>query len=181
MQSLYRKHPTGHLLIWRTYKPALVRGNEVPRAGHSLLLLDGQQRLTTLYVVFKGEAPRFYEGESLFFDLHFNIQTEEFMFWQKSRMKNNPVWIGVHDFLNEGLTRLLERLDGFDGERRELVQHNLARLSRLDQVRNYTYTVDQVSGDQFRLGEVVDIFNRVNSKGTPLTKADLALAHVCSI
>ena len=23
MQSLYRKHPTGHLLIWRTYKPSL--------------------------------------------------------------------------------------------------------------------------------------------------------------
>ena len=27
----------------------------------------------------------------------------------------------------------------------------------------------------------LDIFNRVNSKGTPLTRADLALAHVCSI
>ena len=27
----------------------------------------------------------------------------------------------------------------------------------------------------------MDIFNRVNSKGTPLTKADLDLAHICSI
>ena len=53
MQSLYRKHPTGHLLIWRTYKPSLVRGGETARDGHSLLLLDGQQRLTTLYVLFK--------------------------------------------------------------------------------------------------------------------------------
>ena len=87
MQSLYRKHPTGHLLIWRTYKPSLVRGGEAARDGHSLLLLDGQQRLTTLYVLFKGEAPRFYEGESLFFDLFFNVQTEEFRFWQKLRMK----------------------------------------------------------------------------------------------
>ncbi len=69
MQSLYRKHPTGHLLIWRTYKPSLVRGGVAARDGHSLLLLDGQQRVTTLYVLFKGEAPRFYEGESLFFDL----------------------------------------------------------------------------------------------------------------
>ena len=67
MQSLYRKHPTGHLLIWRTYKPSLVRGGEAARDGHSLLLLDGQQRLTTLYVLFQGEAPKFYEGESLFF------------------------------------------------------------------------------------------------------------------
>ena len=181
MQSLYRKHPTGHLLIWRTYKPSPVRGGERARDGHSLLLLDGQQRLTTLYVLFKGKAPRFYEGESLFFDLHFNMQTQEFRFWQKSQMENNPAWIGVHDFLGEGLPALLERLGQLGEERRTIIQQNLARLGKLDQVRDYTYTVDQVSGDHYSVEEVVDIFNRVNSKGTPLTRADLALAHVCSL
>ena len=105
MQSLYRKHPTGHLLIWRTYKPSLVRGGEAAHDGHSLLLLDGQQRLTTLFVLFQGEAPKLYEGESLFFNLHFNMQTEEFRFWQRSLMENNPAWIGAHDFLREGLNR----------------------------------------------------------------------------
>ena len=114
MQSLYRKHPTGHLLIWRTYRPSLVRGGEAAHDGHSLLLLDGQQRLTTLFVLFRGEAPKFYEGESLFFNLHFNMQTEEFRFWQKSLMENNPAWIGVHDFLREGLNALLERLEQVD-------------------------------------------------------------------
>ena len=181
MQSLYHKHPTGHLLTWRTYKPSLVRGAQSAPNGHSLLLLDGQQRLTTLYVLFTGEAPLFYEGESLYFDLHFNMQTEEFRFYQKSRMENNPAWIGVHEFLREGLTTMLERIDQFDEDRRVIIQQNLARLSRLDAVRNYTYTVDQVSGDEFSVDQVVDIFNRVNSQGTPLSKADLALAHVCSI
>ena len=181
MQSLYRKHPTGHLLIWRTYKPAAVRDGAKPPDGHSLLLLDGQQRLTTLYVLFKGEAPRFYEGESLFFDLYFNVQTEEFRFWQKSRMENNPAWIGVHEFLNEGLDALLERLDKLDVDVREVIQDNLSRLSRLNQIGGYTYTVDQVSGEDVGVDEVVEIFNRVNSAGTPLTSADLALAHVCSI
>ena len=181
MQSLYRRHPTGHLLIWRTYKPSLVRGGEAAHDGHSLLLLDGQQRLTTLYVLFKGAAPKFYEGESLFFNLHFNMQTEEFRFWQKSLMENNPAWIGVHDFLREGLNSLLERLDQVDEDRRATIQQNLARLSKLDKVGDYTYTVDQVSGDDYSVDEVVDIFNRVNSRGTPLKKADLALAHVCSL
>ena len=181
VQSLYRKHPTGHLLLWRTYKPSLVRGGDATPDGHSLMLLDGQQRLTTLYVLFKGEAPRFYEGESLFFDLYFNVQTEEFRFWQTSLMATNPTWISVHEFLKEGLNALLERLDNLDEERRMVIQQNLARLSRLDHIRSYTYTVDQVSGDEFGVDEVVDIFNRVNRAGTPLTKADLALAHVCSI
>ena len=181
MQSLYRKHPTGHLLIWRTYKPSLVRGGEAAHDGHSLLLLDGQQRLTTLFVLFQGEAPKFYEGESLFFNLHFNMQTEEFRFWQRSLMENNPAWIGVHDFLREGLNALLERLEQVEEDRRAIIQQNLGRLSKLDRVRDYTYTVDQVSGDDYSVEEVVDIFNRVNSRGTPLKKADLALAHVCSL
>ena len=181
MQSLYRKHPTGHLLTWRTYKPSLVRGAQSTSNGYSLSLLDGQQRLTTLYVLFEGKAPLFYEGESLYFDLHFNMQTEDFRFYQTSRMENNPAWIGVHEFLREGLTTLLERIEQLNEDRRTIIQQNLARLSRLDAVRNYTYTVDQVSGDEFSVDQVVDIFNRVNSQGTPLTKADLALAHICSI
>ena len=181
VRSLYRKHPTGHLLVWRTYKPSLVRGGAAAGDGHSLMLLDGQQRLTTLYVLFRGKAPRFYEGEELFFDLHFNVQTEEFRFWQKTAMANNPAWIGVHDFLRESLNGLLERLPALDAERQAVLQANLARLSKLDQIRSYVYTVDQVTGDDFGVDEVVEIFNQINSKGTRLTKADLALAHVCSI
>ena len=181
MQSLYRRHPTGHFLIWRTYKPSLVRGGSTAKDGHSLLLLDGQQRLTTLYVLFNGKAPQFYEGESLFFNLYFNMQTEEFRFWQKSLMEKNPAWIDLHEFLSTGLNSLLGRLDQLDDDSRRVIQDNLQRLSHLDQIRRYTYTVDQVSGDDFGVDEVVDIFNRVNSAGTVLTKADLALAHICSI
>ena len=140
MQSLYRKHPTGHLLIWKTYKPSRVRGAEARKNGHSLLLLDGQQRLTSLHVLFEGEAPPFYEGESLFFDLYFNIQTEEFRFWQKSLMEKNPAWISVHEFLSQGLGVMLENLDRLEDEQRELTQKNLGRLSRLDQISVSTPT-----------------------------------------
>lgn len=181
VQSLYRKHPTGHLLVWKTYKPSPVRGGEAREDGHSLLLLDGQQRLTSLYVLFEGKAPPFYEGEELFFNLYFNVQTEEFRFWQKSLMEKNPAWISVHHFLQKGLPALLEKIDTLPDEEREVLQKNLARLAKLDAVKGYTYTVDQLSGDEYSVDEVVDIFNRVNKAGTPLTKADLALAHICSI
>ena len=181
MQSLYRKHPTGHLLVWRTYKPSKVRGDGPSSNGHSLLLLDGQQRLTTLYVLVEGKAPPFYEGESLFFDLYFNVQTEEFRFWQKSHMENNPAWFSVHDLLSEELNNLLDRLGELPDGLRDIIQNNLSRLARLDQIRGYNYTVDQVTGDNYTVDEVVDIFNRVNSRGTPLTKVDLSLAHICSI
>ena len=181
MQSLYRGLPSGHLLVWSTYKPSPVRGGSPRPDGHSLLLLDGQQRLTTLYVLFRGRPPRFYEGESLSFNLFFNVQTEEFRFWSKSQMANNPIWISVPDLLKETLVSWLGRLDEFDEDRRALIQNNLARFSRLDQIRTYSYTVDKVSGDDYGVNEVVEVFNRLNKAGTTLTKSDLALAHVCSI
>lgn len=180
-QSLYRKHPTGHFLTWKTSKPTKVRGGEVSQDGHSLLLLDGQQRLTTLFVLFEGVAPPFYEGESLFFNLFFNMQTEEFRFWQKTIMDGSPDWISVHGFLKEGLNSYLERLPSVSEDERMLVQANLARLAQLDAIRSYAYQVDQLAGDDLTTEQVVEIFNRVNSAGTPLTKADLATAHICSI
>lgn len=181
MRSLYRKHPTGHILIWNTYKPTPARGTATERNGRSLLLLDGQQRLTTLYVLFQGKAPRFYEGEKLFFDLYFNMQTEEFSFYQKSLMAKDPAWISVHEFLNETLSVLLNRLPKLAAARREMIAKNLDHLRKLDDIREYKYTIDQVSDDDFGFTEVVNIFNEINSKGTPLTNADLALAHICSI
>lgn len=181
IQSLYRKHPTGHLLIWKTYKPSPVRGGTAAKEGHSLLLLDGQQRMTSLYVLFEGEPPPFYEGEELFFNLYFNVQTEEFRFWQKTIMEQNPAWISVHDFLRQGLASVLEGLEALPEEQGDLLRKNLSRLSRLEQIREYSYTVDLLSGEEHTVDDVVDIFNRVNKAGTPLTKADLALAHICSI
>ena len=181
VQSMYRRHPTGHLLIWKTYKPSRVRGAEASEEGSSLLLLDGQQRLTSLYTLFEGKPPPFYEGESLFFDLHFNVQTKEFRFYQKSQMLNNPAWISVHDFLRQGLGTFVSRLYTMEKEHRETLEPNLARLAGLDGIRNYTYAVDHVSDEDYTVEEVVGIFNRVNSAGTPLTKADLAIAHICSL
>lgn len=181
LRSLYRGHPTGHLLVWKTYRPTVVRGGSVDSNGHSLLLLDGQQRLTSLFTLFEGNPPPFYEEEELFFNLYFNVQTEEFRFWQKTLMDGDPSWISVHDFLSEGLHKFIGRLPSMDDTAREVYQHNLERLSKLDAIRNHPYQIDLLDDETLDIAEVVEIFNRVNSAGTPLKKADLALAHVCSI
>lgn len=170
VQSPYRKHPTGDFLTWKTANPGKVRGSKVEQEGNSILLLDGQQRLTSLFVLFEGKAPPFYEVESLFFNLHFNMQTEEFRFFQKTMMEGSPDWISVHAFLKEGFAAYLERLPKLDVEEQTLIQNNLARLAKLDAIRN-SYQVDQLSGDELTTEQVVLIFNRVNSADTLLTKA----------
>ena len=51
MYSLYRKHPVGSLLVWVTQTDnADARGDQELQAGSVKLLLDGQQRITSLYL-----------------------------------------------------------------------------------------------------------------------------------
>lgn len=63
--SLYRRHPVGGLLVWATEsKSATHRGDGVLAAGVVKLLLDGQQRMTSLYGVVRGRPPKFFDGNA---------------------------------------------------------------------------------------------------------------------
>jgi hypothetical protein len=42
-----------------------------------MLILDGQQRLTTLHAMIKGAPPPWLEGKAIRTDLFFNLETEE--------------------------------------------------------------------------------------------------------
>jgi hypothetical protein len=180
VQSLYKQRPTGHLLEWHAYRPVAMRRSSADSAGKKRLLIDGQQRLTSLFVLFKGKPPPFYEGEQLFFDLYFNVQTEEFHFWQKSLMANNPMWRSVHEVFRDGLAELLSGLDKLGAEEQIAIRNNLRTLSLLDKVRDYEYGVDALKDEALTVDDVVKIFNKVNSGGTTLSRADLAMAHVCT-
>lgn len=57
MDSLYREHPVGSLLMWQTRtESAATRGDGELQPGTVQLLLDGQQRTTTLYGLHPREA-----------------------------------------------------------------------------------------------------------------------------
>lgn len=61
--SMYRRHPVGSLLVWATEsKQADHRGDGKLASGIVKLLLDGQQRMTTLYGVVRGKPPKFFDG-----------------------------------------------------------------------------------------------------------------------
>jgi len=61
MESLYRRHPVGSLLVWVTNSEGAVhRGDAALAPGVVKLLLDGKQRITSLYGVARGAAPPFF-------------------------------------------------------------------------------------------------------------------------
>lgn len=65
MASLYQGHPVGSLLVWDTRTEQVtsqIKGGGPIRQGLVKLLLDGQQRITSLYGIIRGKAPKFMEG-----------------------------------------------------------------------------------------------------------------------
>ena len=122
--SLYRRHPVGGLLVWATEsKTATHRGDGPLAAGVVKLLLDGQQRITTLYGVVRGKPPKFFDGNAqAFTGLRFHLDAETFAFYQPVKMQDDPLWIDVTELMKKGTAGLGEfvaRLESEPGPRAE--------------------------------------------------------------
>jgi uncharacterized protein with ParB-like and HNH nuclease domain len=65
MNSLYHRYPVGGLLVWVTKtEEADACGDQQLPPGNVRLILDGQQRVTSLYGIIKGKPPAFFQGNS---------------------------------------------------------------------------------------------------------------------
>lgn len=182
--SLYRRHPVGGLLVWATEsKDAAHRGDGVLAAGVVKLLLDGQQRMTSLYGVVRGRPPKFFDGNGqAFTGLRFHLELETFAFYQPVKMQGDALWIDVTELMKKGSAGLGEFVTRLAAqpELSAKVGEYVGRLSRLLGVTDVDLHVEEVTGVDKTLDVVVDIFNRVNSGGTKLSKGDLALAKICA-
>ena len=85
-----------------------VVGPEAPlAAGIVKLLLDGQQRMTSLYGVVRGRPPEFFDGNAqAFTGLRFHLETQTFEFYQPVKMKDDPLWIDVTELMLNQAIRL---------------------------------------------------------------------------
>lgn len=180
--SLYRGYPVGSFMTWSTAADsAASRGEPSGKDGTIKLLLDGQQRATTLYGVLRGRPPRFFEGNAKAFDgLHFNVLDQTFEFYLPVKMKNSPEWISVTELFASGAGRYLAQVAALAKGESDKIGDYFQRLTDVTSIRDRDMHVEEVTGADKTIDVVVDIFNRVNSGGTKLSKGDLALAKICA-
>lgn len=175
LRSLYRDYPVGSLLTWETEAASTAVRGDGGGEGIRSLLLDGQQRMTTLFGVVKGEPPPFFEGDPRTFSgLNFHVDDEVFEFYAPVKMRDDSRWVDVSQFFRDGLPPLIQR---FSPES-DLLPERLTRLSRLQNILEREFHLEKITGRDKTTDVVVDIFNRVNSGGTKLSKGDLALAKI---
>lgn len=188
MVSLYRNYPTGSLLVWQASAEDIpeIKNNAVDRTrlGSVQVILDGQQRITTLYLLITGEIPPYYTEEDLLNDpkhLHFNLQTGEFQYYMKTKMEGNPLWqrlIDCFDLAKVNAVNIAQQIgDGNGGINVELLPIINDNLNKLRMIENVDYPI-QIVPSNARIDESIDVFDRVNSQGTKLTDAELVLTHI---
>ncbi|MBT7692831.1 MAG: DUF262 domain-containing protein [Gemmatimonadales bacterium] len=182
MQSLYRNDPVGTLLIWSTdADPQHVRGVSDNDSGSVVkLLLDGQQRITSLYGIMRGQAPPFFQGNtSSFTDLYFNVDTETFEFYGPVKMRDDPTWVSVTRIFVDNLSEITKGIQKVELDSDRAFLH-MERLNSIRSIGDREIHVDDITGRDRTIDEVVEIFNRINSGGTKLSSGDLALARICA-
>lgn len=172
VDSLYREYPSGLILLWKPKElPELRQGSLGGSDGKrpDFLVLDGQQRLTSLKRVFAGEI-----------NVYFNVEEESFQIYS-AKLKADPLWVSVREVLSRGAVKvwreLRDRLREMGREvEEERLDEYLDRLTRLEKVKEYRYPVMIIHTDDY--GEVTESFIRINSRGTRLREAELAMAQL---
>lgn len=137
MNSLYRGYPIGGLLTWVTPidKNIMRNGDTAGQAyGNVDLILDGQQRITTLYGIIKGKAPDFFEGNAnAFTGLYFHLEDEVFEFYLPMKMKDDRNWISVTELMKKGAGIFVSSAP--DPETQLFYINNMDKLNKLDNIK----------------------------------------------
>lgn len=177
LDSLYRGYPVGALLIWKTQLPVPLRTAAVlqstPVYDHPAMLLDGQQRLTSLAKLIRPEAVA--AGPSL--DVRFDLRDQTFLN-PSAVQRKDPLLVPVTDVLQES-PQFFDILAaaGVEPTHSEFTTY-FERLQRLHGVRRYPTPILTVESDDYE--EVAEIFARVNQGGRRLSKGDLVFSAIAA-
>lgn len=191
LDSLMRGYPMGFIFIWETTYSINYRNFErdyddnnnafqIIDGNNSTLrqyILDGQQRLQSLYIAMHGS----YNGNKLYFDLLGSTPDNGYFF----TFTQIPLrgWVNVPVFLSKQIQSyddVLKALEqsgitptDYTADEMETMCDNAQRL--YDVFKNECNIPIQKLNDNINLSDIAEIFTRVNSGGVVLTPEDFIM------
>lgn len=178
--SMYQGYPIGYLLFWQNSvdnQEAKVIGTDQKQKVPRLLIVDGQQRLTSLYAVIKGIPVIRENYNAELIQIAFNPLQEKFevadaaIHRDKSYIPNiSRLWDDKTD-LFEIVDRYLENLSEVPNDQKRQIKKAITRLHGL---LSYPFTALELAAD-VNEEQVSLIFVRINSEGKKLNQADFIL------
>lgn len=180
--SMYKGFPVGYLLFWanRIGDGSRQIGTDVKLRVPHLLIIDGQQRLTSLYAVMKRVPVVRNNYQSEIIRIAFNPLKEIFDVTDVAIEKDpefipdiSLIWasdIGIFKLVDSYLSRLKSTREISPEDENKIK----SSINKLDNIESFPFSVLEISGDATE-EEVSDIFVRINSEGTSLNQADFIL------
>jgi len=180
--SMYRGFPVGYLLFWANGSGNGTRqiGTKSKQKTPRLLIVDGQQRLTSLYAVLKGSpiVRDDYSEEKI--SIAFRPTDRKFEVANPAIRKDSE-WISdisilwderssINRFTKDFIKNLQKSRKIDDKEEDNLFE----AIDRLYDIQNYPFTAMELS-QTISEEQVSDVFVRINSKGVTLNQADFIL------
>ena len=183
LDSMYRGYPIGYLLFWDTGTRAGTRqiGTDHKQLVPRRVIVDGQQRLTSLYAVIMG-IPVVRENfsteriEIAFNPLAGRFEVADAAIHRDKRFVPNisAIWdkgTNLIQFAGDYIERLKSQPGGITPEEIASAQNALGRVHNL---LNYPFTVLALTS-QAEAEQVSDVFVRINSEGKKLNQSDFIL------
>jgi uncharacterized protein with ParB-like and HNH nuclease domain len=180
--SMYRGYPVGYLLFWQNAftEDAKAIGEENKQKPPRLLIVDGQQRLTSLYAVIRGVpvVRENYEREAI--QIAFNPLDEKFEVADAAIKRDaaflpniSPLWAIDAKIIKliRDYTENLQRTRPVPQADVDKIENSILKLFALD---GFPLTALELS-PEINEEAVSEVFVRINSKGTPLNQADFIL------
>jgi hypothetical protein len=179
LDSIYKGYPIGTAMIWRTGKENqwLLRPQlhvlpvfDQTRNRDILFLIDGQQRLSVLHQLRRGETIYNSNGREIRFgDIYFSLAEEETHFLYLRR-PDPAVHFKVMNILSDRWRQMFGKLPAY---KLRAIKECRQRLLR--------YTLVFVVTKARELADVRETFLRINTQGMRITEADRAFSSASKV
>jgi hypothetical protein len=180
--SMYKGYPVGYFLFWANANVEHTKGigTSAKQKHPNLLIVDGQQRLTSLYAVIKAQEIIRENYTKATIVIAFNPLEAKFEIPDASIRKNpryfqniSQIWqpnINIIKVINEFLQNLKKSVELTEVEE-ENIQNAFMQLKNLE---SYPFSALELSTN-ITEEQVADVFVRINSQGKTLNQADFIL------
>lgn len=187
LDSLFIGFPVGTLVLWYTADErearALGSASRVLRA--TTLVIDGQQRLTSLYAVMRGKEIQDKDGNRRRITIAFRPRDGRFEVADAAIVKDpefvadvSELWKGPRtpgQIRRDLFKKLAESGRTVDDAYTEAVEVNLERAHGIGAYRFPTVEIRKTASADIDEEDVADIFVRINNQGSRLGQSDFVL------
>ncbi len=176
IDSLYKGFPIGYLIVWKNPDVTLKDGT---KSLGKKILIDGQQRVTSLAAALLGReiTNKRYTKERI--RIAFNPAREEFAV-QNPAIEKDDSWIPDIAPIMSGKKSVFAALDEYCRKNGGADREKMGRaIENLCGIRAKTLGLIEL-GQYLDIDAVTTIFERINSEGVRLSKADFAMSKIAS-